>query len=50
MDLLVLALQTDTTRVGTFMLAHGFSRCNFGFMGLKGITIRSLTIRIKMIG
>ena len=36
MDLLVLALQTDTTRVGTFMLAHGFSRCNFGFMGLKG--------------
>lgn len=36
MDLLILALQTDTTRVGTFMLAHGFSRCNFGFMGLKG--------------
>lgn len=36
MDLLILALQTDTTRIGTFMLAHGFSRCNFGFMGLKG--------------
>ena len=36
MGLLILALQTDTTRVGTFMLAHGFSRCNFGFMGLKG--------------
>lgn len=35
-DLLILALQTDTTRVGTLMLAHGFSRCNFGFMGLKG--------------
>jgi hypothetical protein len=36
MDILVLALQTDTTRVGTFMTAHGFSRQNFTF--LDGVT------------
>lgn len=36
MDLLVLALQTDTTRVGTLMTAHGFSRQNFSF--LDGVT------------
>jgi hypothetical protein len=36
MDLLVLALQTDTTRVATFMSAHGFSRQNFTFLdGVK---------------
>ncbi|HYF33912.1 MAG TPA: DUF1552 domain-containing protein [Prosthecobacter sp.] len=35
-DILVLALQTDTTRVGTFMTAHGFSRQNFTF--LDGVT------------
>ncbi|MGY8770474.1 MAG: DUF1552 domain-containing protein [Pirellulales bacterium] len=35
-DLMVLAFWTDTTRVSTFMLAHGFSRCNFTFMGVKG--------------
>jgi len=36
LDLLVLALQTDTTRVGTFMSAHGFSRQNFTFLdGVK---------------
>lgn len=35
-DLLVLALQTDTTRVATFMSAHGFSRQNFTFLdGVK---------------
>lgn len=31
-DLMVLALQTDTTRVGTLMTAHGFSRQNFSFL------------------
>lgn len=36
MDLLVLALWTDTTRVATLMTAHGFSRQSFGF--LDGIT------------
>ncbi len=37
MDLLVAALQTDSTRVTTFMLAHGFSRQNFTFLdGVKG--------------
>jgi len=36
LDLLVLALQTDTTRVATFMSAHGFSRQNFTFLdGVK---------------
>ncbi len=36
LDLLVFALQTDTTRVGTFMSAHGFSRQNFTFLdGVK---------------
>jgi hypothetical protein len=35
-DLIVLALQTDTTRVATFMSAHGFSRQNFTFLdGVK---------------
>jgi hypothetical protein len=32
MDLIVLAFQTDTTRVGTMMTAHGFSRQSFGFL------------------
>jgi hypothetical protein len=32
MDLLVLALWTDTTRVGTLMMAHGFSRQSFNFL------------------
>ncbi|MDA1016380.1 MAG: DUF1552 domain-containing protein [Planctomycetota bacterium] len=36
MDLLVLAFQTDTTRVATLMNAHGFSRQNFTFIGVKG--------------
>lgn len=37
MDLLIAALQTDSTRVATFMLAHGFSRQNFTFLdGVKG--------------
>ena len=36
MDLAILALQTDTTRVSTLMLAHGFSRQNFTFIGVKG--------------
>ncbi|MCH9033507.1 MAG: DUF1552 domain-containing protein [Planctomycetes bacterium] len=36
MDLTILALQTDTTRVSTLMLAHGFSRQNFTFIGVKG--------------
>ena len=36
MDLLVLALWTDTTRVATLMAAHGFSRQNFSF--LDGVT------------
>lgn len=31
-DLCVLALQTDTTRVATLMTAHGFSRQNFSFL------------------
>ncbi|MHC4993637.1 MAG: DUF1552 domain-containing protein [Planctomycetota bacterium] len=31
-DLMVLALQTDITRVGTLMTAHGFSRQNFSFL------------------
>ncbi|MEO7652849.1 MAG: DUF1552 domain-containing protein, partial [Bryobacteraceae bacterium] len=36
-DLLVAALQSDTTRVGTLMMAHGFSRQNFSFLdGVKG--------------
>jgi hypothetical protein len=36
LDLIVLALQTDTTRVATFMSAHGFSRQNFTFLdGVK---------------
>lgn len=36
MDLLVLAFWTDTTRVGTLMMAHGFSRQSFNF--LPGVT------------
>ena len=37
LDLMVLAFQTDTTRVATFMMAHGFSRQNFTFIdGVKG--------------
>lgn len=36
MDLMVLAFWTDTTRVGTLMTAHGFSRQNFSF--LEGVT------------
>ncbi len=32
MDLMVLAFWTDTTRVGTLMTAHGFSRQNFSFL------------------
>ncbi len=35
-DLMVLAFWTDTTRVGTLMTAHGFSRQNFSF--LDGVT------------
>ena len=36
LDLMVLALETDTTRVATFMSAHGFSRQNFTFLdGVK---------------
>lgn len=36
-DLMVLALQTDSTRVATFMMAHGFSRLNFSFLdGVNG--------------
>ena len=31
-DMLVLAFWTDTTRVGTMMTAHGFSRQNFSFL------------------
>ncbi|NNE90818.1 MAG: DUF1552 domain-containing protein [Verrucomicrobiales bacterium] len=31
-DLMVLAMWTDTTRVGTLMTAHGFSRQNFSFL------------------
>ena len=36
MDLMLLAFWTDTTRVGTVMTAHGFSRQNFSF--LDGVT------------
>ena len=36
MELLTLAFWTDTTRVGTLMTAHGFSRQNFSF--LDGVT------------
>jgi hypothetical protein len=37
MDLLVAALQTDSTRIVTLMMAHGFSRQNFSFLeGVKG--------------
>ena len=37
LDLVVLAFQTDTTRVATFMMAHGFSRQNFTFLdGVSG--------------
>ena len=36
LDLLTLAFQTDTTRVATFVMAHGFSRQNFTF--LEGVT------------
>ncbi len=32
MDLMLLAFWTDTTRVGTLMTAHGFSRQNFSFL------------------
>ncbi len=36
-DLMVLALQTDSTRVATLMMAHGFSRMNFSFLdGVSG--------------
>jgi hypothetical protein len=36
MDIMVLAMWTDTTRVGTLMMAHGFSRQSFNF--LPGVT------------
>ncbi|MDF1753347.1 MAG: DUF1552 domain-containing protein [Verrucomicrobiales bacterium] len=37
MDLIVLALWTDNTRVATLMTAHGFSRQNFSFLdGVSG--------------
>ena len=37
LDLIVLAFQTNTTRVATFMMAHGFSRQNFTFLeGVSG--------------
>ncbi len=36
LDMMVLAFWTDTTRVGTIMTAHGFSRQNFSF--LEGVT------------
>lgn len=32
MDIMLMALWTDTTRVGTLMTAHGFSRQNFSFI------------------
>jgi hypothetical protein len=32
MDLMVLAFWTDTTRVGSLMTAHGFSRQSFGYL------------------
>lgn len=31
-DLMVISFQTDTTRVGVLMTAHGFSRQNFSFL------------------
>ena len=37
LDLMVLGFQTDSTRVASFMMAHGFSRQNFTFLdGVKG--------------
>jgi len=36
MDLLVAALQTDSTRIVTLMMAHGFSRQNFSFRRCQG--------------
>ena len=37
LDLIVLAFQTNATRVATFMMAHGFSRQNFTFLeGVSG--------------
>lgn len=36
MDVLVLSLWTDSTRVGSLMTAHGFSRQNFSF--IEGVT------------
>ena len=37
LDLIALALQTNATRVATFMMAHGFSRQNFTFLdGVSG--------------
>src|SRR5207247_2413869 len=37
LDLLIAALQTDSTRIATLMMAHGFSRQNFSFLeGVKG--------------
>ena len=36
MDLLVLAFQTDTTRVGTLMLANGGSNATFPWIGVSG--------------
>ena len=37
MDLLVMALQTDSTRVATLMMGHGFSRQSFPWLdGVKG--------------
>ena len=36
MDIMILSLWTDTTRVSTLMTAHGFSRQNFSF--IEGVT------------
>lgn len=37
MDIMILSLWTDTTRVSTLMTAHGFSRQNFSFIeGVSG--------------
>jgi len=36
MDIMILSLWTDTTRVGSLMTAHGFSRQNFSF--IEGVT------------
>lgn len=36
LDLLVLAFQTDTTRVGTFMLGNGGSNATFPWLGVRG--------------